>query len=156
MYTISSSLSSSPENFFLLVTSLHNVWSSLKIRGHAYANPSLEDFNPFITGARYVSGLESVEVLELIRQIYDIDFSESQVVGMDIGLDSEELLDPGVKEAYRWKRYLLSRIDLEAKKHATQNLSGGGGPNDDMNDWDVVNSYLASSQDSDDYDEQLS
>ncbi|KAI3609267.1 c6 transcription [Moniliophthora roreri] len=121
MYTISSSLSSSPENIFSLVTSLHNVWSSLKIRGHAYANPSLKDFNPFVASARYVSGLESVEVLEPLRQIYDIDPSDSQVVGMDVGLDSEELLDPGVKEAYRtgvealYAAYPLSRIGLEAK-----------------------------------------
>ncbi|ESK88710.1 c6 zinc finger domain-containing protein [Moniliophthora roreri MCA 2997] len=107
VYTISSSLSSSPENIFSMVTSLHNVWSALRGR-RMYEDDSLKDLDPFVA----YSGSEAVsKALGPLQHIYD----PSQA------LEPEELLDSGIREAYRvgvgalYVAYQLNLTGFESK-----------------------------------------
>ncbi|EEB89541.1 hypothetical protein MPER_12346 [Moniliophthora perniciosa FA553] len=89
MYTISSSLSSSPENIFSLMTSLHNVFSPLEGR-RMYADQRIKAADPFSVNLQ----AGSVEALRHLQQIYDF-----RMPGLE--LESEELFDPSISAAYR-------------------------------------------------------
>ncbi|KAI3609026.1 c6 transcription [Moniliophthora roreri] len=109
IYTISSSLSSSPENIFSLMTSLHNI--SLTMEGHhMYEDPRLKVVDPFSVDLQ----ADSVEALGHLQWIYNFPTS-----GLE--LESEELFDPDIKEAYRqavealYVAYRLSRMGYEVK-----------------------------------------
>ncbi|ESK84457.1 c6 transcription [Moniliophthora roreri MCA 2997] len=117
IYTISSSLFSSPENIFSLITSLHNVWStwSAMEAPHMYGNQRLKDLDPFLMNLQPDSGMKA---LAQLQQIYDFS-----TPGFE--LESEELFDPSIREAYRlavealYVAYPFSRTGLEAKSAVT-------------------------------------
>ncbi|ESK91274.1 c6 zinc finger domain protein [Moniliophthora roreri MCA 2997] len=109
MYTISSSLASSPENIIPLMSSLHNVWSVMEGR-NLYANQGLKDLEPLLTNSQTDP---AVKALVHLKRIYDLESGP--------GPDSEELFDPGIGEAYKeavealWVAYPLSRMGHESK-----------------------------------------
>ncbi|ESK91300.1 c6 zinc finger domain protein [Moniliophthora roreri MCA 2997] len=90
IYTISSSLSSSPENIFSLMTSIHNVWSALENQ-HGFTNQKLKDLDPLSINLQWDS---TVKALEHLQRIYDPTTSS-------LGSESEDLSDPGIRAAYR-------------------------------------------------------
>ncbi|KAI3621560.1 c6 transcription [Moniliophthora roreri] len=110
MYTISSSLSSSPENIFSLMTSMHNVWSALEGR-RGFVNEQLKDLDPFLLNLPEDS---AVKALGHLQRIYDSTTS-------DLGSESEDLSDPDIRAAYRravkafYVAYPFSQTGLESK-----------------------------------------
>ncbi|KAI3608985.1 c6 transcription [Moniliophthora roreri] len=88
LYTISSSLFSSPRNIFSLMTSLHNVLSSFMGPHNIYKDQRIKVVEPFSTNVQ----ANSVEPLEHLQQIYDFRMP---------GLESEELFDPSIRAAYQ-------------------------------------------------------
>ncbi|KAI3621577.1 fungal zn binuclear cluster domain containing protein [Moniliophthora roreri] len=89
IYTISSSLSSSPKNIFSLMTSLHNVFSPFEGR-HMNEDQRLKAVDPFSVNLQ----ADLVEVLVHLQQIYDFHMPGFEP-------ESEELFDPSIKAAYR-------------------------------------------------------
>uniref|UniRef100_A0A0W0FK72 Zn(2)-C6 fungal-type domain-containing protein n=1 Tax=Moniliophthora roreri TaxID=221103 RepID=A0A0W0FK72_MONRR len=109
MYTISSSLASSPENIFSLISSLHNVWSALE--GHpVFTNQRLKPLDPFLMNWQVDS---AIRALGHLRRIYDPTMS-----GLES--ESEDLSDPAIKAAYResvealYVAYPLTRTGFES------------------------------------------
>ncbi|ESK84465.1 c6 zinc finger protein [Moniliophthora roreri MCA 2997] len=90
IYTISSSLSSSPENIFSLMTSIHNVWSALE-KQRRFTIQKLKDLDPLSISLQWDS---TVKALEHLQQIYDPTTS-------GLGPESEDLSDPDIRAAYR-------------------------------------------------------
>ncbi|ESK88709.1 c6 transcription factor, partial [Moniliophthora roreri MCA 2997] len=89
-YSISSSLKSSPENIFPLITSLHNIWSVLEGR-HGHQNEDVNELSPFALNV----GSDSVaQKLVHLQQIYDPSEATPCV-------ESEEPFEFEVREAYR-------------------------------------------------------
>ncbi|ESK91299.1 c6 zinc finger protein [Moniliophthora roreri MCA 2997] len=110
MYTMASSLSSSPENIFSLMTSMHNVWSAVEGQ-HGFTNQKLKDLDPLFVNLQWDS---SVKALRHLQQIYDPTTS-------GLGSESEDLSDPDIRAAYRrtvkalYIAYPFSQRGLESK-----------------------------------------
>uniref|UniRef100_A0A0W0G1G8 Uncharacterized protein n=1 Tax=Moniliophthora roreri TaxID=221103 RepID=A0A0W0G1G8_MONRR len=103
IYTISSSLCSSPENIFSLVNSLHNVWSALE-EWHTDAKTHVKPIEP-----------DSVEKkLVPLQEIYKPSETTPCV-------EPEELLDPEIRKLYQQSAealcvaYAFSRVGREGK-----------------------------------------
>uniref|UniRef100_A0A0W0G1A6 Zn(2)-C6 fungal-type domain-containing protein n=1 Tax=Moniliophthora roreri TaxID=221103 RepID=A0A0W0G1A6_MONRR len=109
LYTISSSLFSSPRNIFSLMTSVHNVLSPFLGGPSMYKDQRMRVVEP---GFSENLQANSVEGLEHLRQIYDFRTP---------GLESEELFDPSIKAAYQkavealFIAYPLSQMGYETK-----------------------------------------
>ncbi|ESK84135.1 c6 transcription [Moniliophthora roreri MCA 2997] len=109
MYTISSSLSSSLKNIFSLMTSLHNVLSTLE-GCHMYEDQKLKAVDPFSANLQ----ANSAGVLGHLQQIYDF-----RMPGFES--ESEELFDLIIRAAYKKAvealcvAYPLSQTGYEAK-----------------------------------------
>ncbi|KAI3608998.1 c6 zinc finger domain-containing protein [Moniliophthora roreri] len=109
IYTISSSFSSSPENIFPLMTSLHNVFPTFEGR-HMYEDQRLKVIDPFSVSLQ----VDLVEPLGHLQQIYNFRMLGSE-------LEPQELVDPSIRAAYRntveafYVVYRLSRTGYETK-----------------------------------------
>ncbi|ESK89126.1 c6 transcription [Moniliophthora roreri MCA 2997] len=110
LYTISSSLFSSPRNIFSLMTSLHNVLTSFVARHDTYKDQRINVVEPFSTNVQ----ANSAEGLGHLQQIYDF-----RMPGFESG--SEELFDPSIRAAYQkavealFIAYPLSQMGYETK-----------------------------------------
>ncbi|KAI3601448.1 c6 zinc finger domain protein [Moniliophthora roreri] len=110
MYTISSSLSSSPENIFSLMTSMHSVWSALE-KQHGFTNQKLRDLDPLSVNLQWDP---AVKALGHLQQIYDPTTS-------GLGSEPEDLSDPDIRAAYRravkafYVAYPFSQTGIESR-----------------------------------------
>ncbi|KAI3621562.1 c6 transcription [Moniliophthora roreri] len=110
IYTVSSSLSSSPENIFSLITSMYNVWSALEDQ-RGFVNQKLKDLDPFLLNLPEDS---AVKALGHLQRIYDPSTP-------DLGSESEDLSDPDIRAAYRravkalYIAYPFSQMGIESK-----------------------------------------
>ncbi|ESK84143.1 c6 transcription [Moniliophthora roreri MCA 2997] len=107
LYTISSSLFSSPKNIFSLMTSLHNAGSRFVGHRGIFEDQRMKVVDPFSANMQP----NSVEALQHLQQIYDFPTS-------GVESESEELADLDTRAAYRKAlcvAYPLCQMGYEAK-----------------------------------------